>query len=279
MTIKVGPTWRGAAAAADKATRRAGVTVRELRTTAECVAAEELLAAVWGTPRHAPPIPADLLMSLLHSGACVLGAFTGGTTVGITVGLAGAPGSGSLYSLVAAVAAGHTGRGIGMALKQTQRLWALDRGAATMVWTFDPLVRRNAYFNLNRLGAHVTDYRKDFYPPMHDLVNQADHTDRFVVTWNLANPAPLSVGGEPGPRVLDHDAVGDPVIAAASADPVLLAWVPPDIEAMRRSDPAKAKRWRLASRAVLERDWAAGYRPAGIAGDGCYVLVRQERRV
>nr|WP_042191049.1 hypothetical protein [Kibdelosporangium sp. MJ126-NF4]CEL19806.1 hypothetical protein [Kibdelosporangium sp. MJ126-NF4]CTQ97031.1 hypothetical protein [Kibdelosporangium sp. MJ126-NF4] len=260
MTVNAQSTWQG--------------TVRELSTSDECVAAEHLLADVWGTPRDAPPIPADLLMSFLHSGACVLGAFAEDTVVGLTVGLAGAPGSDSLYSLVAAVAATHAGRGIGMALKQTQRLWALDRGAATMVWTFDPLVRRNAYFNLNRLGARVTDYREDFYPPMRDLVNQDDHTDRLVATWYLADPVPLSGGGGPGPRVLDHDADGEPVVNATPPAPVLLAWVPPDIEAMRRSDPDKARRWRLAARSVLRRGWDDGYRPAGITGDGCYALVR-----
>ncbi|MGW0516055.1 GNAT family N-acetyltransferase [Crossiella sp. NPDC003009] len=254
----------------------AGVTVRELRTTEECVAAEALLAEVWGTPPHAPPIPADLLTSLLHSGGCVLGAFAGEAVVGLTVGVGGAPGSDSLYSMVAAVAATHAGRGIGLALKQTQRLWALDRGAATMVWTFDPLVRRNAHFNLNRLGARVTDYRKDFYPPMNDLVNRADHTDRLVVTWHLNDPVPLAAPDDSGPRVLDQDAQGEPLVTGAPADPVLLAWVPPDIETMRREDPAKARRWRLASRTVLARGWTAGYRPAGITADGCY-LLRQEQ--
>ncbi|ONI88662.1 hypothetical protein ALI144C_06455 [Actinosynnema sp. ALI-1.44] len=258
----------------EEATRRAGVIVRELRTVDECVAAEKMLADVWGAPRDAPPIPADLLMSFLHSGGCVLGAFAGSLPIGLTVGLAGAPGSDSLYSLIAAVSAEYAGRGIGLALKRTQRLWALERGASTMVWTFDPLVRRNAHFNLNRLGARATDFRKDFYPPMRDLVNRDDHTDRLVATWHLAEPAPLAWSGEAGPRVLDHDHDGDPVVAGEPTGPVVLAWIPPDIEAVRRSDPAKAKRWRLASREVLDRSWAAGYRPAGITADGCYALVR-----
>ncbi|ALG09351.1 hypothetical protein [Kibdelosporangium phytohabitans] len=267
-------TWRDAAAAAEKATRRSGVTVRELRGVAECVAAEEMLADVWGAPRDAPPIPADLLTSWLHCGGCVLGAFIGDVGVGLTAGIAGAPGSDSLYSLIAAVTGEHAGRGIGMALKQTQRVWALERGATTIVWTFDPLVRRNAHFNLNRLGARVTGYRKDFYPPMRDLVNRDDHTDRLVATWHLAAPGPLSSNGEPGPRILDHDDAGDPVVTGDPAGPVVLAWIPPDIEAMRRSDPAKAMRWRLAARAALDSSWAAGYRPAGVTAEGCYTLVR-----
>jgi hypothetical protein len=69
--------------------------------------------------------------------------------------------------------------------------------------------------------------------------------DRLVVAWNLVDLTPRSGGGEPGPRILDHNADGDPVVTA-----------------------------RLAARAALRCGWAAGYRPAGITGDGCYVLVR-----
>ncbi|MFD4669656.1 GNAT family N-acetyltransferase [Lentzea sp. NPDC058450] len=276
MTIEAGPT-RDAVQAAYKASRLAGVTVRELHSTDECVDAEELLAAVWGAPVNAAPFPADLLLALQHSGGCVLGAFAEETMVGLTVGVAGEPGSHRLHSLIAAVVPGHAGRGIGMALKQTQRLWALNRGATTMVWTFDPLVRRNAHFNLNRLGALVTDYRKDFYPPINDAVNKADHTDRFVVAWHLVTPAPLLVVAELGPRVLGHDTDGEPTIVDVADEPVLRAWIPQDVEAMRRSDPAKAKRWRMALREVLDRTWARGYSAAGITGDGCYVLVRGEQ--
>ena len=45
------------------------------------------------------------------------------------------------------------GRNLGRALKLYQRQWAIDRGLSEITWTFDPLVSRNAYFNLVKLGA------------------------------------------------------------------------------------------------------------------------------
>ena len=47
------------------------------------------------------------------------------------------------------------GTGIGRAIKLHQREWAAANGIATIVWTFDPLVRRNAWFNIAVLGADV----------------------------------------------------------------------------------------------------------------------------
>ena len=56
-------------------------------------------------------------------------------------------------------------------------------GMAKIVWTFDPLVRRNAMFNLARLGARATRYEVDFYGPVRDAINGEDETDRLVVEW------------------------------------------------------------------------------------------------
>ena len=62
------------------------------------------------------------------------------------------------------------GRGhqVGHALKMHQRRWALERGLSTITWTFDPLVARNAYFNLAKLGATPVHYYEDFYGELGD---------------------------------------------------------------------------------------------------------------
>ena len=43
-----------------------------------------------------------------------------------------------------------------------------------MTWTFDPLVSRNARFNLTKLGAHAVEYLPDFYGAMEDGINSND---------------------------------------------------------------------------------------------------------
>ena len=79
-------------------------------------------------------------------------------------------------------------RNVGYALKLHQRAWALQRGIATITWTFDPLVRRNAYFNLAKLGVRATRYLPNFYGAMQDPINAGDDTDRLLVDWDLASP-------------------------------------------------------------------------------------------
>ena len=97
------------------------------------------------------------------------------------VGFLGLHPSYSLHSHAAGVTAAGTGRGIGFALKQDQRAWALERGIGTVTWTYDPLVRRNAFFNLTRLGARPVEYVVDFYGEMTDAINTGQGSDRFMV--------------------------------------------------------------------------------------------------
>lgn len=237
---------------ADAAAADAGVTVRELGTE-DVAAAAGLLTAIWGTPTVEPP----LMVALSHSGAYVAGAFDGDTMVGACVGYFSRPLGEALHSHVAAVAPGIGRRGIGVAMKLHQRAWALERGLSRITWTFDPLVSRNAAFNLNRLGADVASYLVDFYGSMTDGVNAGQGSDRLLASWNLDAswpPAGPSSGLEPATAsaVLTTDGDGAPHPHLASPDAeVLTVAVPPDIESLRRTDPALAARWRGAVRGAM----------------------------
>ena len=168
-------------------------------------------------------------------------------------------------------------------LKQHQRAWALVRDLDLITWTFDPLVRRNAYFNLTKLGAEVTGYHEDFYGPMHDALNRGDESDRCVVSWHLDAarvraaatgaplPDPAGAAGDDAVRILEAGSAGEPVCAAVAGD-VLLAWVPEDITAMRARHPAQAQAWRAASRSTLGRALTGGYAAVGMLRSGWYVL-------
>ena len=264
---------------------RTPVRIGELDDHADRVAAAGLLARIWGVPPAESPVPADLMAALTHAGGCVIGAWTpDGTLVGVTIGFAGAPGSDRVYSYIAGVARSAAGHGLGRRLKLAQREWALARGAAVLTWTYDPLIRRNGHFNLNRLGGRVTDFVRDYYPPMLDAVNAGDLPDRFVVEWALAE--------EPGGRVPPPGAAASPIVlgSAAGDEPelrlgpldgappsgaVVRAWVPSDIEALRSGDAGLGRRWRLAAREAFTALFAADFRPVGIDADGHYVFVRE----
>jgi predicted GNAT superfamily acetyltransferase len=160
---------------------------------------------------------------------------------------------GALHSHVTAVTPAARGAGVGRALKAHQRSWALARGITRITWTFDPLVRRNAHFDLAVLGARPTAYLVDFYGAMTDGLNGTDPSDRLEVCWHLTDPPPAPSAG-PG---------------AGTRTEVPL---PADIEALRRTDPAAATAWRYRLREALAPALDRGATIVGIAREGGYLL-------
>jgi predicted GNAT superfamily acetyltransferase len=246
----------------------AGVTIRTVHDVARLAAVADYFSDVWQTPRTAPPYPAEVLHSLAHAGGAVHAAYDGQRLAGASVAVLGA--ERSTYSLVAAA-----DRGLGHAVKLAQRDWAVGRGARTMRWTFDPLVGRNARFNLVKLGAVGTEYLVDFYGPMTDGVNDGDESDRLTVTWDLTAPGAPYDGDSHGP-VVRTAPDGGPLARRDLTDRYLWCRVPDDIVKLRAADPALALRWRHAVREVFVRAFADGFRATGMSRDGWYTLTRTE---
>jgi predicted GNAT superfamily acetyltransferase len=229
------------------AAARAGVTLRELTEIEEIRAVVQLLVDVWGRSDN-PPVTAELLRAFGKTGNYVAGAYVGHRLVGTCIGFHSDPSARVLHSHIAGVAPGMGGRGIGFALKLHQRAWALQRGVEVVEWTFDPLVARNAYFNLVKLAAEPAEYLTNFYGPMLDLINGDDDTDRLLVRWELSSPDVVAASaGVPRPRPVPH---------AGS----LRVGVPEDIQALRLHDPDKASEWRRSVRRQLAPLIAAGGR-------------------
>lgn len=257
---------------AAKSAARAALTLRQLSSKDEFAAASNLLAGIWGTSRDASPLSSDLLRSLSHADACVTGAIAGEEVVGVAVAISGPPVSEVMYSLIAGVKPGFAGRGVGIALKYAQRVWSLERGAKRMLWTYDPLIRRNAHFNLVRLGTQVQNYIPEFYPPMHDALNRTDRTDRICVSWNLTSAAQSFPADDDGPIALRANGDGNPQRTGMSPQARMRVWIPRDIEAMRLQDNAMAMRWRVSMADVLQEAEAHNLVPVSVSGSGYYVL-------
>jgi predicted GNAT superfamily acetyltransferase len=224
------------------------VEVREVGEIEELDGVARLFAEVWG--EVTVPVSRDLLRALSHEGNYVAGAFDRGALVGASMAFLGHPGP-SLHSHITGVRRTAQGRGVGLALKSHQRSWALARGIPAITWTFDPLVRRNAWFNLGKLGAVGVEYLPDFYGSMADAVNAGDLSDRLLVRWDVADPPDRPAGA--GERVCE---------------------VPPDIESLRRTDPAAARAWRLRVRDALGEAMAGGAMVVGMDRDGWYLVGR-----
>jgi predicted GNAT superfamily acetyltransferase len=264
---------------AAKAAARARAAVEAVDSVADLRRVAELFARVWAAPQ-APPMPHDIMRSLVHAGGRVHAAFRDGRLAGAAVAVFGPPAGAWCYSLIAGVSPDAEGAGIGLALKLAQRAWALQAGAGQMIWTFDPLLRRNAAFNIARLGAVGTEYLVDFYGQIADGVNDPE-TDRLAVTWDLRAPlpSPAAPAGEEVPdTILAAGPGGEPAPGTApQADPgpgLLRCWIPEDMLTIRRTNPALARRWRLAVREALGGAVDGGYQVTGVLRAGWYVLEK-----
>ena len=262
--------------------------IRELSELEDLRQLAELFAVVWGRPGK-PPISSDILKALAHSGNYLSGAYVGGRLIGGLVGWLGGipPHALHMHSHILGVVPDSEARGLGFDLKQHQRRWCLARDVKVMEWTTDPLIRRNAYFNLSKLGAGAPEYLVDFYGQMEDGINAGDASDRLLIRWQLdSRKAEAAAAGEL--TELDVDKLrgwgrtpilsagphGEPVLESSSAR-VLICQVPDDIVALRHSDPGLAREWRIALRFALGGALDRGYEIAGATRSGWYVLENQ----
>jgi predicted GNAT superfamily acetyltransferase len=255
------------------------VNVEELVELDDLRELAQLFLTIWERSSE-PPINSDLLRALSHSGNYIAGARSDGRLVGGIVGWLGMHSSGEphMHSHILGVLAGSEMRGLGFDLKQHQRSWCLRRGIRRVEWTFDPLVRRNAYFNLDKLGATAAEYLVDFYGAMHDGINAGDESDRILVRWDLEPAraaAALGAGGS-APRLLSAGESGEPVITPVEG-PIAVCEVPDDIVGMRHARPDLAHRWRKALRSTLGAHLMSGGAVAGVTREGWYVLDRRPR--
>lgn len=276
---------RQARGAAARAATRAGVQVMDESGMGPLRDVAALLTTVWGTSPEGVPIPSDVLRGISHAGCSVAAARDGsGALIGAAVAIV-SPGRASAYSLIAAVRPEAGDTGIGFALKQHQRAWALGHGLESMTWTFDPLVSRNARFNLTKLGAHGAEYVPDFYGQMTDEINSGE-SDRLVALWPLASERTIACStGDPSPIELPELTPEDITAAGPDGHPQLARtqdalWcrVPRDVVALRAQDPAQAARWRRSVRDALVPAFGSGYRAVGVTRSGWYQLTAEGQR-
>jgi len=268
------------------AAARSGAEIHEVSDLDGLRSVSRVLDHIWRRSGESSLVPFELLRAMSHGGNYVASASVGGDIVGAAFGFrAEYDGEPVLHSHVLGVVRSTRSRGVGFALKQHQRVWCLEHGLSKMTWTFDPLVRHNAYFNLTRLGAEIAAYLPHFYGEMHDGINGGD-SDRLLVRWDL-----LSERADAGARferlappqeLVDRalallvDQEGIPSLRDGD-DGFVRCQVPADIVEMRRSDADAAERWRVSLRDAMSPRLADGYRVHGITRDGWYLLAHRSQ--
>jgi predicted GNAT superfamily acetyltransferase len=259
---------------AQTAAQAAGVQMRELSSLTELTDVVQLYISIWGENR--PPASLELLRALTKAGNYVGGAYAGERLVGACVGFFHQPSDDALHSHLAGVSSEYLGRSVGFALKLHQRAWAMERGVADIAWTYDPLISRNAHFNLSKLGARAVEYLPNFYGPMADRINGTDDSDRLLVRWAVRPSSPAPVGTEDAITALGIGPDGEPRLGALDAE-VSFVCVPRDIGAIRRDDPALAHRWRRAVRDALGTLLQNGSSISGFDRSGRYVVTQSPK--
>ena len=283
---ETGPPAREAAVAAGHAAGAAAaaqVRIEQARELPQLKAVAQFFARVWLTPKSQSPLGTDVLRAIVHSGGAVHIARDGSGVAGACAAIFGPPETRGVYSLIAA--AQRSDRGVGFALKQAQRAWALEHGAVSMMWTFDPLVSRNARFNLVKLAAVGIDYAVDFYGPLDDGIDGQDETDRLTALWPLTGPRAAAAAAS------RHAEVTGPDLSLAEIDPrrapdggplaardETACWcrVPTDVVAIRHRDQPVAAQWRASVREVLLPAFADGFVATGMSRGGWYRLTLVE---
>ena len=284
--------------AATRAAGAAGVVIRELDSLAELDAMIALFDEIWEPDSGDSSLRLDMMRALTKAGNYASGAYdlATGELLGACTGFFGPPAHAELHSHIAGVRQAGLGRSVGFALKVHQRAWCLRQDVRVIAWTYDPLIRRNAYFNLVKLGARPVEYLRNFYGAMDDAINGGTETDRMLVHWDLASDlaveacagrgqaasfaaerdrgaaVALSAGPDGAPLAgpaLDRVALDGPTLGGART---VLVGVPADIEATRLSDPALAGAWRTALRDALAPPLCGGGRVTGFDRSGWYVV-------
>jgi predicted GNAT superfamily acetyltransferase len=160
------------------------VSTRQLFSLDEFEEVVRLQQTIWGFS-DLELLPLRFLVVVSKIGGHVFGAFDGAAMVGFCFALPGVKQGGRpyLHSHMLGVLPGHHNLGIGRRLKLMQRDDALARGISLIEWTFDPLELKNAFFNIERLGAIVRRYARNQYGLTASPLHGGLPTDRCIAEW------------------------------------------------------------------------------------------------
>lgn len=169
-----------------------------------------------------------------------------------------------LHSHIVGVLPEYQNHGLGRQLKYRQRELGLEKGISQIEWTFDPLVMRNAFFNIVRLGAVMRRFHPDLYGRTQSPLHSGLPTDRLVAEWQLDSPR------------VEHALSGNSMAPSGNAERIV---VPKQMESWRTSGNPKAAQVQAKIKDEFQQRFAEGFVVTGfriVDGDGIYLLDLQD---
>ncbi len=270
--------------AASKGDALDGIVIRRVSTLAEYDECVRIERETWGD-EFREAVPARLMHVTQEIGGVTAAAFDrAGRMLGFVFGMTGVRnGEPAHWSDMLAVRHDARDLGLGTRLKLFQRDELRTAGVRTMYWTYDPLVARNAYLNIERLGAIPMEYHADYYgPDTGSVLHGGLGTDRFIVAWDLERESPptspAAREAEGGPVVNSPDEQSLPRMGELPREPYVRVAIPRDIFAVMAQSIDVAHAWRDTTRRAFEWYLGQGYRVLAFRRDephgASYVLSR-----
>jgi predicted GNAT superfamily acetyltransferase len=209
----------------------ASVEIRQLSHLDEFAHVVELQREIWGFA-ELELLPLRFLVVVSKVGGHVFGAYDGARMVGFCFAIPGIkPGAMPyLHSHMLGVLPEYRNLAVGRRLKMVQREDALARGIKLIEWTFDPLELKNAFLNIEKLGAIVRRYHPNVYGTTSSPLHGGLPTDRVYAEWWLEAP----------PR-------------AKPVNPTLTISYPADISEIRAHDPSRARAIQSANATLFQQ--------------------------
>ena len=203
------------------------ITVRSIHELPELREAVRLQKVIWGFD-DIDLLPVRLFVVAGHIGGQRLAAFDGEKMVGFLLSIPGLKRDGGVYlhSHMMGVISEYRNAGVGRVLKLAQRTDALEQGVKLVEWTFDPLQIKNAFFNIERLGAVISRYVLNQYGVTSSALQAGLPTDRCIAEWFLDEDRVQSI--------LEGTALARPPVVERIA-------VPSDIGQIMKNEPKRAR--------------------------------------
>lgn len=236
----------------------ADIEIKKLTTIEELHDMRLVENAVWDMPS----IPVHQTYTALNNGGIILGAYRKEELVGFLYSFPGFNGKETyVCSHMLGIKPAYRQNGIGIKLKQKQAELAKEAGYSYITWTFDPLESKNAYVNLHRLRAVGAFYLEDHYGDLGDELNSGLPTDRIQMMWDLKMPSDDRIIMNDAPMLLKIDKERKPqrIAREIEEEDKWVVVIPGDFQAMKSTNFALAKAWRLASREVFQALFAANF--------------------
>jgi predicted GNAT superfamily acetyltransferase len=242
------------------AASQAVIEIRQLFQLAEFEDVLRLQKVIWEFA-DVELLPVRFLVVVSRIGGHVFGAYHGAEMIAFCFAIPGIKPTGQsyLHSHMLGVLPAFRNTGIGRRLKLRQREDALARGIELIEWTFDPMELKNAFLNIEKLGAIVRRYNQNQYGHTASPLHGGLPTDRCYAEWWIDSPRVRQIlAGE------SH---------ATSA--VERIGYPAGIARIRRDDAAQARAIQKANGEKFRRAFEQGLAATGFERgetEGTYLL-------